>query len=217
MTLTEKIDKYILGNILYLLFAFFFLYNALAFGAPILHKVGIIKPAEAIYKLYSKFCHQMPDRSFFLLGEKLVYTKQELFDAGFSNAFEEDPINYQIASRSFYGTDNLGYKIAYCSRDTGIYLMMLAVLVAVTFTKLQFKFMPTFAKLLFVLPMALDGGIQLVSAILYYTGSIDALFYESNVTRRLITGALFGFAMGTLLFPYIKSETAPVKVKGDYL
>ncbi len=55
---------------------------------------------------------------------------------------------------------------------------------------------------LFVLPMALDGGIQLVTN------------YESNNPIRLITGLIFGFGFGAFVSSILLS--AGVEIKGAY-
>ena len=73
-------------------------------------------------------------------------------------------------------------------------------------TKIQFQKIKVFLRILLLFPMALDGGIQLISTYLYELRVYDHIFYQSNNTKRVITGALFGIGVALLLFPYVKEE-----------
>ncbi|MBM3229494.1 DUF2085 domain-containing protein, partial [Candidatus Parvarchaeota archaeon] len=94
----------------------------------------------------------------------------------------------------------VGYKLPVCARDIGIYL---AVLVGLIVYPLKMKLgsldFPD-KKYLFAaaVPIALDGGIQLVSDL------IPSLFtYESTNALRLLTGAIIGLAIPFYLVPIL--------------
>lgn len=48
------------------------------FLAPVLMYLGQSELAGVIYRIYSFFCHQLPQRSFFLFGTKPMYTLAEI-------------------------------------------------------------------------------------------------------------------------------------------
>ena len=82
-----------------------------------------------------------------------------------------------------------------CSRCSGIYLSLLAILA------LSFPYKELFQKkyikvaLVLLLPLILDGTFQLLG------------FYLSNNTIRLITGLLFGFSVGYILIYFTTPKT----------
>lgn len=52
------------------------LYAGLPVLAPFLMAVGWRFPAQIIYFVYSFLCHQMPERSFFILGHKMAFCQR---------------------------------------------------------------------------------------------------------------------------------------------
>jgi uncharacterized membrane protein len=95
-----------------------------------------------LYLLFSPICHQLPERSFFILG----------------------------------------HQFAVCARCTGIYFgAFLGSFLA------QRKSPPAIFLFLALVPMAVDGGSQL-------------LWRESNNVLRFVTGAIAGFA--TIFYVY---------------
>ncbi len=83
-----------------------------------------------------------------------------------------------LDSRSFHYK---GRKFPLCARCTGELLGIITGLVSCPFAH------PPLAVLLaLMVPMVLDGGVQMATA------------YESGNFRRLVTGALFGFALAEL-------------------
>jgi hypothetical protein len=48
------------------------------FLAPIFMQLGWTGAGKAIYFIYSFFCHQLPERSYFLFGEKSMYSLSEI-------------------------------------------------------------------------------------------------------------------------------------------
>lgn len=80
-----------------------------------------------------------------------------------------------LDSRSFHYK---GQKFPLCARCTGELLGIFAALGSVAFVR-----PPLWGLLVLMVPMVLDGGIQMFTS------------YESGNIRRLITGTLFGFAL----------------------
>lgn len=191
--------------VLYGLIGFFFLYNLLAWTAPVAEKFKIYYVSRPIYKVYSLLCHQLPERSVFLFGEELWHVTDDFENYGY---YPEDRNFSEVLKegRKFYGNEDLGYKVAFCSRDAGIYAAMLIFLVVVTWVKYDFLKIPVWLRFAGMIPLALDGGIQFISSMAYYTGVIGDPFYSSNNLRRIVTGLLFGSALVLSLVPYMKKE-----------
>jgi uncharacterized membrane protein len=49
----------------------------LPFIAPVMLAAGLTGPANLIYVAYSYTCHQMPSRSWYILGEKMAYCQRD--------------------------------------------------------------------------------------------------------------------------------------------
>lgn len=84
------------------------------------------------------------------------------------------------ADRSFFLN---GKQFPLCARCTGELAGM--ILIAITY---GFYHPPTKYAILFLIPMILDGGIQLLTK------------YESNNSLRFLTGFLFGYSLFQLFF-----------------
>lgn len=185
---------------------FFVLYNLIAWLAPIAMLLKLEKLGKLIYIVYSPLCHQLPERSTFIGGPKLWPTEDELYNAGYEAIKDDSLVNHITEGRDFVGNDKIGYKVAFCSRDIGIYLALIFVMALVFLTKIQFQKVKVFFRILLLFPMALDGGIQLISTYLYELRVYDHIFYQSNNFKRVLTGAMFGIGVALLLFPYVKEE-----------
>ena len=68
-------------------------------------QVGWQGPAQMIYTIYSFVCHQLPERSLFLFGPKLMYPLTEI-RAAFQQTSDPNLL------RQFVGTPELGWKVA---------------------------------------------------------------------------------------------------------
>lgn len=133
--------------------AILLVFASLPFAAPVLAANGFDRIAVALYQAYALTCHQMPSRSFFILGQQM----------------------------------------AYCERNTAIYLSMaLAGLVYARFRSRGVRPLPWRWYALLILPMAIDGFSQLFG------------WRESTWFLRVITGTLFGAATIWLCFPYLQ-------------
>jgi uncharacterized membrane protein len=53
------------------------LYALLPVLAPLMLAGGLTAPALAIYRVYSYLCHQLPERSWFILGQKMAYCQRD--------------------------------------------------------------------------------------------------------------------------------------------
>ena len=164
---------------------FWGLYVILPILAPLLMIAGLTLPAKVIYTIYRPACHQRPERSYFLGGPALVYSPEELAAAG----VDLGPLARDI------GNETIGWKMAFCERDVAIYgAIFVGGLVYALVRQLRKQQgagkwrMPLRYFLLFLVPMGVDGVLQLFG------------FYESNWLLRTITGGLFG--LGAVLFAY---------------
>jgi uncharacterized membrane protein len=170
---------------------FWLFYAGLPVLAPVFMDAGWTTPARIIYTLYRPACHQRPERSFFIGGPNAVYSIEELDAAG----VDTDPYAREI------GNEALGWKMAFCERDLATYgTMYLAGMVfAVVRRRRRVRLMPFRYFLLFLVPLGIDGGLQLFA------------FYESNWILRTITGALFGLGAVWFAYPYVEVGFADVR------
>lgn len=56
-----------------LLSALLLIYAALPWLSPLLRKLGYEQAGRAIFRMYTAFCHQLPERSFFWSGYQVCY------------------------------------------------------------------------------------------------------------------------------------------------
>jgi uncharacterized membrane protein len=178
-----------------------FLYVGIPFLAPVLMKMGMEGHARLIYLAYQPLCHQLPHRSWYLFGEQPFYSMEELLRRGVAPEL--------LVAHGYIGDAVLGYKVSLCQRDTAIYGTIFLAGLAFALTRRQWRPLPLWAYLLFgIMPVVLDGGIQLVSQILvslFPTAGFVPV--ESTPLRRVVTGALFGWATVWILYPNIHRAT----------
>lgn len=177
------------------------LYVGLPLLAPVLMSSGMERPARLIYTVYKPMCHQLPWRSFFLFGQRPYYTEDYLV-----SQVGREPLADLWVARSFYGTPELGYKMALCERDIATYGVMLLGGVLFGLLRKRLKPLPWLVFLLFLVPMGIDGGIQFLSSL------IPALpTCESTPLRRVITGGLFGLGAVWLAYPYFEQGMQDIR------
>ena len=153
------------------------LFLALPFLAPILLRGGQGELADVIYRAYQLTCHEWPFRAYFLFGPQATYSAAELRASGVESIY------------SFRGSPELGYKVAFCTRNVAIYAAVLAAGLAYSRLRNRPAPLPFGTYLLLISPMAIDGLSQLVG------------WRESTWELRTITGALFGVANVWLFYP----------------
>jgi uncharacterized membrane protein len=189
----------------------------LPYLAPVFMHIGWSSAGKAIYFLYSFFCHQLPERSFFWFGEKTMYSLSEI------QAAWQHTDNPMIL-RQFIGNGTMGWKIAWSDRMISFYTSIW--LFAVLWYPFRNKVKPLswWGLVLLLLPIALDGGTHMLSDFagigqgfrdtnewlrLLTRDAFPATFYMGdalgsfNSLMRFITGLLAGSAIGWLLFPYV--------------
>jgi len=163
------------------------LYVGLPVLAPVLMSSGAQGPARLIYTLYKPMCHQLPWRSFFLFGEQAYYSQDYLI-----SQVGQEPLETLWTAQNFVGTPELGYKMSLCERDMAIYGTMLLAGMFFGLVRKHLKPLPWLALVLFMVPMAIDGGLQFIG------------LYESTPVLRMITGGLFGLGVIWLAYPYFE-------------
>lgn len=170
---------------------FWGLYVGLPILAPILMDAGWTVPAKAIYTIYRPACHQRPERSYFIGGPEVVYAPEELEAAG----VDLDPFARDI------GNATVGWKVAFCERDVAIYgaILVTGLVYALVRRRMNNWRMPFRYFLLFLVPMGIDGLLQLFG------------FYESTWLRRTITGIIFGVGAVLFAYPYVEEGFADVR------
>ena len=183
-------------------------YIGLPFLAPVLEKAGHPFAAQIIYSTYRALCHELPQRSFFLFGEKTVYSLPELVER-----VGQDNLPLYPWPSPFNGNAQVGYKVALCQRDLAIYGTLLLSGLAFGWVRSRARPISFWIYVLFgILPMALDGGSQLVSYIVpgLFPGGVPR---ESTWVLRTITGGAFGWASAWLVFPHLQVAFAEIGEK----
>ncbi|MEZ4717519.1 MAG: DUF2085 domain-containing protein [Caldilineaceae bacterium] len=156
-----------------------------------LHATGLVQ-ARLIYAIYSVFCHQLPDHSYFLYGPDAAPLGPALATAGLPQGLD------LFTQRKFIGNDLIGYKVALCQRDVAIYGSVLAA--GLLYGLVRDRVRPLSLKVyaILLIPIAVDGLTQMFG------------LRESNWWLRSVTGAIFGFASVWLAYPYVDEAMAGV-------
>lgn len=185
--------------------------------APLFMRLGWQAPAQLIYTIYSFVCHQLPERSFFLFGPKLMYSLPEI-----QAAFQQT--NDPNLLRQFVGSPELGWKVAWSDRMFSMYSFMLPAALIWYPLRRKLGILPVWGFLFMLLPMAIDGTAHLISDFAglgegfrdtnawlgaltnnvfspsFYAGDAVGSF---NSWMRLITGVFFAIGIIWLSFPYL--------------
>lgn len=198
----------------------FGIYAFLPFLAPVFMHSGWNNAGNAIYFIYSFLCHQMAQRSFFLFGTKLTYSLAEIGATG------QNTSNI-LALRHFIGNAAMGWKVAWSDRMVSMFTSLWLFGLLWWPLRKRLPKIPVWGLVLFMLPMAIDGGTHFLSdfagigagfrdtnlwlAILshnvfrpeFYAGDAWGSF---NSIMRLLTGILFGLGFVWFAFPYINDS-----------
>jgi uncharacterized membrane protein len=234
-TLVIRLDRFIYAFSRHWLAAFnmfIAVYVALPIVAPIFMQAGMTGPGRAIYTLYSPMCHQMASRSFFLFGEQPAYPRAVAganlrpFEAyidtlpEFAGVNPDNWVAFTFAARNFIGNEQLGYKMALCERDIGIYAFVLIGGLVYGLLRSRYHIKPLPFLVFVVLgmgPIAVDGFSQLFgywftpmdgSAATGIMAFLQRIFplRESTPLLRTFTGALFGFSLVWLTYPHVDAS-----------
>jgi uncharacterized membrane protein len=187
------------------------------FLAPLFMHLGWDGPANAIYFIYSFFCHQLPERSYFFFGPQISYSLSDI------QAVWMDTVN-PLLLRKFTGTMEMGWKVAWSDRMISFYSgVWLFALVWYPFRR-RIKSLPLWGLILFLLPMVIDGGTHFISDLAGIgLGFRDSNLWLANLTHfafsanfyagdalgsfnswmRIITGLLAGLGLVWFAFPYL--------------
>lgn len=200
-------------------------YVSLPILAPILMKLDIRQPAYAIYGMYSPLCHQFAFRTWFLFGEQSAYPRALAGVPGLQplESYTQDVIAGRTVaadttlntwspflvevSREFIGNERMGWKMALCERDIAIYgaLWFGALIFSIPYVRSRLRPVPLWLYIfLGILPIGIDGGVQLLSEI----PALSGLFAMRETTPffRTLTGAMFGLMNAWLAFPYLEES-----------
>ena len=186
------------------------------FLAPLFMRIGWDGPGKAVYFIYSLFCHQLPQRSYFLFGQKTMYSLPEI------QAVWQNTLNPMIL-RQFIGNESMGWKIAWSDRMISFYTSIWLFAVVWYPWRRKIKLLPWWGLILLLLPMILDGGSHTISdffgigqgfrdtnlwLVSLTNNSLPATFYAGdahgsfNSWMRNISGLLAGLGVIWLIFPY---------------
>jgi uncharacterized membrane protein len=193
------------------------LWVLLPFLAPVLMDFGFSGAGKVLYFFYSFFCHQLPERSLFLFGQKTMYSLPEI-QAAWQNTTDPRVL------RQFIGNETMGWKIAWSDRMISFYTSVW--LFALLFARLRQKIkpMPWQGFVFLLLPIILDGGTHMLSDLagigqgfrdtnlwlaFLTNNAFSASFYAGdalgsfNSWMRLVTGILAGLGIAWFVFPYV--------------
>jgi len=194
----------------------------LPYFAPIFMHLGWTGAGEGIYFIYSFFCHQLPERSFFWFGEKTMYSLSDI------QAAWQNTINPLIL-RQFIGNETLGWKVAWSDRMVSFYTSVWFFAVLWYPMRRKVKPLSWIWFILLLLPIAIDGGTHMLSDFAgigqgfrdtnqwlaaLTNNAYPATFYAGdalgsfNSIMRFITGLIAGFAITWLVFPYMYQSQA---------
>jgi uncharacterized membrane protein len=119
----------------------------------------------------------------------------------------------QEATKIIMG-EAIGHKMPVCSRDIGLYAaLLIGALVYPLVREIgERELFPPILLVLAILPLALDGGLQFATAILFRMESIDFI-YESTNAIRLLTGIIAGLAASFYAIPILMNMFGEKKPK----
>lgn len=188
--------KYLLVINLFLAF-----YIGIPFLAPILERSGYTDFSRLIYKAYRFTCHQLAFRSFFLFGDQPIYPRETAGIEGYETFFEATEIDERniIEAQNFIGDDQIGFKVAFCERDLGIFAAMLLYGIYFSITGRKAKQIPfIWVIIIGFIPIGIDGFSQLLPELPFFT-LWD--LRESTPILRLLTGSILGVMLGRYGYP----------------
>jgi uncharacterized membrane protein len=203
--------------------------------APLLMAAGLEGGARLIYAFYSVQCHQLPQRSYFLFGPRLMYPMSDIHAAW--------PYTDYFRLRQFIGNPDMGYKVAWSDRMVSFYtpLFIGGLLFALAGWRSRmrraagalptpWRSLPVRWWLLALVPIFLDGVTHMINdatglgfrdtnawlagltgnalAPTFYAGDAIGSF---NWWMRLLTGLLAGFATVWLVYAQLEEAFSEIR------
>jgi len=160
--------------------------------------------AQGLYDAFAPTCHQKISRSLCVFSDNRTYWLSDCTpQTGQFVTGADDRSTTRVESDGV-----VGYKMPVCARDFGIYgAMLLGGAVYPFVRKLrERRLYPAIWLVLAIAPLALDGGLQLLSE----TGLLPFV-YESSNALRLLTGAIAGLAAAFYTIPLLMNLFLPPK------
>jgi uncharacterized membrane protein len=192
------------------------LFIAGAVLTPLLMALGLIGPAQVLYRIYGLNCHQLPQRSYYLFGAHgfiQTYSLEQVLDFG------ANLTNLRV----FVGSAEIGYKMAIAHRLTAFHGGLFVFGLLFGLVRRWLKPLPWRGFVLLVAPMAADGLTHVLTdfipgiawrvtnawAAALTGGLLEPDFYQGttigtlNWLLRTVTGSLFALACIWLAYPYL--------------
>jgi len=150
----------------------------------------------AAYDAFGYTCHQKMSRSFCVFSDGAGYWIADCLQQNgvfLSTAMDRRAVEVQTDTA-------LGYKIPVCARDFGLYgAMLIGALIYPRFRRVDERnTYPAIWLIIAIIPLALDGGIQLVSEL-----GLLPFVYESTNAIRLATGVIAGVTASFYAIPIL--------------
>lgn len=173
----DRAAQWFLRHWLAVLLTLLLIFTLAPFLAPMAMAAGYEQLGHLIYTFYIPFCHQLPQRSWFLFGEKFSYTLDEI------RQVYPDVDLWRL--RFFYGNPQMGWKVAWSDRMLSFYTMtpVFGLLYAWRRNRRPVSWQ---LLALTLLPLGVDGLSHLMNDLLY--GLSGAGFRDTNAWLAALTG-----------------------------
>lgn len=155
---------------------------------------------EGVYNAYGHTCHQKISRSLCVFNDGEGRWIEDCVPQ--TGEYITGPADNKATE---VGRDGArGYKMPVCARDFGLYAAMLfgAVVYPLVRELKEKKMLPALYLVVAILPLALDGSLQLGTILLTAFDTIDFV-YESTNAIRFTTGIIAGFASSFYAIPVL--------------
>lgn len=188
---------------------FFLLYVGLPFLAPVLLAGGYTGAANMIYMIYRAACHQIPSRSYFILGEQVAFCHR---DVAIYGTLLVGGLVYGLVRNRLPRLELRWYVffMAPMAVDAGLALFsgwpfpilwaMGLIAWGITSAILHSQRYLTWHSYLFFI----IGPLSLIY--LYFVGS-----HSSNLFLRNLTGFIFGIGTVWFVYPYLEDTFAEMR------
>jgi uncharacterized membrane protein len=175
----DRLIGWLLRHWLAWLLAGMLLFTLGPFLAPVLMASGWTGLGTLVYQLYAPFCHQLPQRSWFLFGPKLTYTLDEIGQVY--------PVADAWSLRAFVGTPAMGWKVAWSDRMLSFYTVtpLFGLLYALLRRLRPIRPLSWRVLVLALLPMFIDGTTHALNDLLY--GVAGGGFRDTNTWLAVLT------------------------------